>query len=143
LREQASTVNDATQVHLYTLQTKRDAVPLTFLFYIIENFVRHAGNYERSNGLPKTKNVVRHQTYREIYGPMDVVKPCQELRHIHRRRKTFFSSSCSTSSSCRFCSHLAFLRFTSLCVARRSRLQSIVAILTARTKYGPTARGRK
>jgi hypothetical protein len=68
------------------------------------------------------------------------VKRKSRLKYsIHRIRKRFFSpSSCSAASLRRFSSHLTFLRLTSLCVARMRRLQSIVVILTAKTKYGPT-----
>ncbi len=68
------------------------------------------------------------------------VKRKRRLKYsIHRVRGPSFSpSSCSKFSLRLFSSHLTFLRLTSLCVARMRRLQSIVVILTANTKYGPT-----
>jgi hypothetical protein len=56
---------------------------------IKENFIGYTGNNKTSNGLPKTEDIVRNQTDGEIDGPMDVIKPRQELRHnlLRKRRE--------------------------------------------------------
>jgi hypothetical protein len=54
---------------------------------IKEDFIGYTGNDKASNGLPKTEDIVRNQADGEIDGPMDVIKPRQELcHHLLRKR---------------------------------------------------------
>jgi hypothetical protein len=55
---------------------------------IKEDLVGNTANDKSSDGLPKTEDIVRSQTDGEIDGPMDVIKPRQELcYHLLRKRR--------------------------------------------------------